>query len=374
MKAVILAFYNVYPPESGAASVSYNIAKFLSGERYLFELDRSSFERALDRDFWLVAFAYHSDKPLRKIRDLLRQIPIMLDKIRSIQPDVLIIEGASWTLYYLFFLRRLKASGTKTKVVYHAHNVEYLLRKQKNSRLVVCLTRWAEKRLLKKCDLAFAVSSVDADQFQKLYQVTPQILPNGVNTEMFEQVSDKEIQDVRQRYALDGKIVLFMGLTSFKPNEEAIRFLIEEVFPGVVEKVPEARLAIIGGKVNFEREWLINPGNIPFTDVPAFIKACDVCAAPIFSGSGTRLKILEYLAAKKPVVSTGKGAEGLALEEGRDIVIADDAPEFIEKTARLLMNSDLSRKVAEEGWRAVRETYSWKKILGDFERAITLPQ
>jgi glycosyltransferase involved in cell wall biosynthesis len=156
-----------------------------------------------------------------------------------------------------------------------------------------------------------------------------------------------------------------MGLTTTKPNREAIRFLLDEVFPRVVRARPGARLALIGGAADSKADWLINPGNIPAEDVPAFIKACDLSVVPIFSGSGTRLKIVESWAAGVPVVSTTIGAEGLEAEDGRNILIADRAADFVERILLLLKQPRIGHKIAGEGKRLAERRYAWPKIMGE---------
>jgi glycosyltransferase involved in cell wall biosynthesis len=366
IRSVIAAFYNVYPPTSGAAAVSFNTAMFLAGQRFLFHLDRHPSESELEKGFRVMAFPCRTDTHLTKVLDLLQAMPRMAHAIRRFKPDVLILEGASWAVYYWLFFRLLKFLGVKTRVVYHAHNVEYLLRRQRNNGLVAWMTHGAERALLRRCFLSTAVSNVDAGHFEQLYKVRPIILPNGVDLDKFDRVTPSEIRAVRAKYGLPRQAVLFMGLTAFPPNQEAIRFLVQDVFPRVVQDRPKAKLAIIGGEVDMRRKWLINPGSIPYDEVPAFIKACDLCVAPIFSGSGTRLKILEYMAARKPVVATAKGAEGLNVEDGKNILLAEDAVAFSNKLMILLQDTQLRTRLGEKGFLVVKAFYSWPSILQQF--------
>jgi glycosyltransferase involved in cell wall biosynthesis len=368
MRSVIVAFYNVYPPVSGAATVSFNTAKFLTGQRFLFHLDRLPSEYELEKGFRLMAFACRQENHLAKVLDLFQAMPRMAHAISRLKPDVLILEGASWAVYYWLFFRLLKLLGVKTRVVYHAHNVEYLLRSQRNNRLVAWLTRGAERALLRCCFLSTAVSDVDAGHFEHLYKVRPTILPNGVDLDKFKRVTPSEIRAARAKYSLSRQTVLFMGLAAFPPNQEAIRFLVQDVFPRVVQDRPKAKLVIIGGEVDMRMDWLINPGSIPFDEVPAFIKACDLCVAPIFSGSGTRLKILEYMAACKPVLATAKGAEGLQVKNGESILLAENSGDFSRNIIGLLRDSRLRSTIANKGFQSVKTRYSWANIIRAFIR------
>jgi glycosyltransferase involved in cell wall biosynthesis len=94
------------------------------------------------------------------------------------------------------------------------------------------------------------------------------------------------------------------------------------------------------------------------------MEKCALSVVPLRLGSGTRLKIVEAMSMGIPVVSTSKGAEGLEIDNGKDIVIADDAAEFSEKLAALLLNQKLLKEIARRGRALVQEKYSWR-VLSD---------
>jgi glycosyltransferase involved in cell wall biosynthesis len=371
MKAAIVAPYPVYPPASGVAVVAYNFAKYLAGEKTLFQLSDEAEDESVDEGFRLSSVRPLSHHPWIKALSMPRVLWSFWRKVKRLDPGLIVLEGGSWAVYYyvLFFLFK-RVSRLPARIVYHAHVVEFIQRRQKNSRLIAWLTERAEGRLLKGCDQAFAVSEHDATLMENKYGIRPMLLPNGVDVKRFEAVTRKDADRVRVKHGLTGRPVLFMGMTTTKPNKEAVRFLLDEVFPVVAGKCPEAKLALIGGAVDSNADWLVNPGNIPAEDVPAFIKACDISVVPIFSGSGTRLKILESWAAGVPVVSTTKGAEGLAAEDGKNILIADRAADFIEKVILLLNKPQLGRRIAAEGRRLAGRRYSWPKILDEANSAI----
>ena len=366
MKFAVVSLYGIVPPTTGAASVTYHLAKFLPGQRVAVQLGPNDRERLLEDNLTLISVPNEELNRLRKAWGVVRKMDRLVDIIRSLDPDVVFLEGGSWTLYYLILLRRLRRARIRARIIYHAHNVEFKLRMQRDGLAIAFLTRLAERALTRGADLTTAVSEVDAALFEQLYGVRPKLLPNGVDTDRFGSVDERRIQAVRERYGLVGKVVLFMGLLTYPPTRRGLDFLIDDVFPEVRRRCPEARLAVTGGELGLDREWLINPGIIPFEDVPAFIKACDVCAAPIFSGSGTRVKILEYMAAGKPVVATVKGAEGLAVVDGQDLLMAEDSGRFAEAIVSLLTRPDQARAVGERGRRSVTERFSWTRIVRDF--------
>lgn len=374
MKEILISFYEAFPPESGAANVSFNLTKFLPGEKYLMQLShrrkRGGIQDIVAGDVRLINIRIVSKSRFLKFFRIFLSFFTIVKKIKDVNPDAVIMEGASWTFYYYILAKCMNLMGLDLMTIYHSHNVEYLLRKEKNIWPVVLLTKYSEKWLMRNADISTAVSNEDADLFKKLYGVEPVLLPNGVDIKSFTDLRDDEIEKIKKKYHLQGKVVLFMGLAGYKPTDEALDFLSNKVFPKILLKEKSAKLAVLGGKTHISKEFIINPGMIPYEEVPVFIKACDVCVAPIFSGSGTRLKILEYLAAGKPVVSTTKGAEGLDVRTEKNIIIADDEKKFAEAVFDLLKHPDKAQLIGLNGKKLVERSYSWEQIVNDFIKKI----
>jgi glycosyltransferase involved in cell wall biosynthesis len=154
-----------------------------------------------------------------------------------------------------------------------------------------------------------------------------------------------------------------MGLYAYPPNTQAVRFLIEEVMPRLLRARPDAQLVVTGGAVPIQRPWLINPGVVPFGEVPALLRACAIGTAPIFSGSGTRLKILECMAAGTPVVATPKGAEGIEVVDGQSILLAQEAAGFAERILWIWDDPALAETLTGQARQIARSTYDWPVCL-----------
>ena len=140
--------------------------------------------------------------------------------------------------------------------------------------------------------------------------------------------------------ATDGYFrVLFAGNLSFSPNSDGLRIFVEQAWPALLRVVPEARLTIVGMRPPWEIvEMAQQHGFALHADVSSLLpyyEKCDVVIAPILFGSGTRVKILEALAYGRAVVSTPLGAEGMGLQQGRHILIADTMAEFAAALATL---------------------------------------
>jgi glycosyltransferase involved in cell wall biosynthesis len=370
MNSIIISLYEAYPPASGCANVTYNFSKYLLGNKYLFQFCCKEGVEIHNNNLKIINYRLPSHKRFIKLMIIKRKLSELIEKIKEINPDYIFLEGASGAILLLYVFEYLRDKGIKSTFIYHSHNVEHELRKQKEIGLITLLTRIAEGRLLEKVDYMTAVSEEDILKFKKLYGKTPYLLPNGVDINSFENVTIKEISNIKSKYNLKGKVLFYMGLPDYRSNREAICFLDEKVMPKIVMDYPELKLAIIGGKVGFERPWLINPGSIPYQEVPAFIKSSDICLAPIFSGSGTRLKILEYMAAGKPVISTTKGAEGLAVKNGDNILIADDTNLFIEKIIYILEHTKFAEEIGNEGMEIIKKRYSWKNIMQSYNETL----
>jgi glycosyltransferase involved in cell wall biosynthesis len=107
-------------------------------------------------------------------------------------------------------------------------------------------------------------------------------------------------------------------------------------------------------------------------DVRPVIARSWVSVVPLRKGGGTRLKILESLSIGTPVVSTSKGAEGLDLIPGKEILIADDPEDFAEQVLQLLSNPELREELSQNGRRAVEERYDWNMVSDSLERLIEM--
>ncbi|MFZ0245712.1 glycosyltransferase family 4 protein [Candidatus Binatus sp.] len=371
-RVAIISFYEAYPPASGAASVSYNLAKFLSGSSVLVQLGRHDGRFVTADGVEVVTLAGASESRPQRLGRLPGFVNRMVAEIRRAAPDVVILEGASWAFYHWMLLRRIRRAIPQTKVVYHSHNVEYLLRSMRNGRAVALLTRVAERRVVRDADLVTAVSQVDQSHFARLYGVKPILLPNGVDTKRFAPLDRQTIASLRAKYGIDSRTLLFAGFYAYGPNREAIDFLVTSVMPALRHSHPSATLALTGGGAPYHEPWIRNAGSIPYDDFAGFVGACGVAVAPIFSGSGTRLKILEAMAAGIPVVATEKAAEGLSLKHGEDILFARDGDEFVRRISELFDSPDFVARLCERGRLKAASKFSWDGIARKFEDDILM--
>lgn len=364
-----VCLFRAWPPRSGATTVTWHSARHIPGRSYLVQVGHPG-ERCSGHEGVELRTVGGGTGRWDRLLGLWRRISQIVDHVRQIEPEWVVLEGASWTPYLLFLMNALRRKVPHVRIAYHAHNVDSVLRQEGYGLPLRCITRFSEARLLAGADRAFAVSAVDQYAFERLYGARVGLWPNGVDIDGFDRVTDDQIAQVHRKHGLVGRVALFMGLYEYPPNRHAVQFLIEQVWPVVLRRCHAARLAVIGGNVPMARPWLVNPGRIPYEDLAATIKACDVGVAPVFSGSGTRLKILDSMAGRLPVVASAKGAEGLDAQDGRDLLLAERSDEFADAIVRLLSHRGLAASIGQSGYALVRGRYAWPAVMASVCRQL----
>jgi glycosyltransferase involved in cell wall biosynthesis len=168
--------------------------------------------------------------------------------------------------------------------------------------------------------------------------------------------------------------LIYSGALTYGANFDAMEFFLREVFPRIRADWPTAQLAITGKLNGVPVERLPACEGVTFTgylnDIRPAVARSWVSVVPVREGGGTRLKILEALALGTPVVATRKGAEGLDLTPGRDLLIADDPAEFAAAVVRVLRDPGLRAALSENGRRAVAAKYDWPVIARRFSEFV----
>lgn len=214
-----------------------------------------------------------------------------------------------------------------------------------------------ERLLSPKFDAVTCTSDIDAAVFaQHCPKDAIEIIPNGV-----------DITHYRPDFTAEAPAhLIYIGSMDWYPNEDAVAFFADEVFPRIQEKVPDVAFSIVGGNPSgrvqklAERDGVVVTGRVP--EIKPYFAEATVFVVPLRIGSGTRLKILEALAMGKAIVSTSVGAEGLDLKNGEEIFIADEPEAFADAVTRLLTDSALRRRIGENGRARVERDYDWRRI------------
>jgi glycosyltransferase involved in cell wall biosynthesis len=140
--------------------------------------------------------------------------------------------------------------------------------------------------------------------------------------------------------------LLFVGSYSHPPNVEAARRLVGEIFPRLRERHPELVLQLVGESppAGLTGDGVVITGRVP--DVTPYLDAAAVVAAPLGSGGGMRVKVLEALAAGKALVASSRAIEGLDLVSGEQVVVAESDTEFVDAISALLADEDARAALA----------------------------
>jgi len=211
---------------------------------------------------------------------------------------------------------------------------------------------------------------ITVSEFNKRYLCRTQphldvsVIPNGVDLESYTPNQLDESPSARR--------LVFTGLMSHKPNEDAMIFFTEEIYPTILDRLPDCELWIVGANPSSKikalgtQNSIIVRSNVP--DIKPYILGATVYVVPIRFGGGTRLKILEAMALKKPVISTSIGAEGLDVSPGGNIIIANEKHDFATQTIRVLEDKKLRSQIAEAGKKLVESKYDWKIVASKLDR------
>lgn len=221
-----------------------------------------------------------------------------------------------------------------------------------------------EHKWVRRFPVCMAVSDQDAARLRVVSPGTRVcVVPNGV--------------DVRAFAGRDGlreaDTLLFFGSLSYGPNVDGLVWFSQQIWPLLLKARPALKLEVVGLNppprvLALQRQTGVHViGFVP--DIRHKLWSATMSVVPLRVGGGTRLKILESLAASCPVVSTTVGADGLDLQDGEHLLLADTPADFANAVFALLADRDLAQKVAQVGRQQVERKYDWRQIARLFEAA-----
>jgi glycosyltransferase involved in cell wall biosynthesis len=264
--------------------------------------------------------------------------------------------------------------------IYDAHNPEFLLQRRASetapsvvaraySRVQLQRLERFERAVVRSSRMTLAVSEHDANQFVALAgQACVAVVPNGVDVAAY---------PFRAPQPGDQPNLLFLGKLDYRPNAEAIRWLIDHVMGRVFAALPTARLFAVGAN---PPAWLVAAGqhdpriavtgHVP--DERPYLERCAVLLLPLRVAAGTRLKALVALASGLPVLSTAVGMEGLDARAGSEYLSAETAEQWVAAVQRLFAEPDLRAELARRGRTLVERDYDWAAIRPALQAAYAL--
>ena len=224
--------------------------------------------------------------------------------------------------------------------------------------------KFYEKRVSKSYQAAVCCSEDDAGEVRRMNPSIPiTVIGNGVDLNYF----------VSREESHGPPTLLYTGTMHYYPNVDAVQFFFQQIYPHLIRLVPQVRILIVGHNPPAEvLQWQKLPGvtitgSVP--DIRPYLAECTVSMVPLRLGGGTRLKIMESIAAGRAVVSTSVGAEGVGMRHGEHLLIADDPAEFAGQAAVLLRDAKLRGTLVKNARPYVKSHFSWEVLGKRFEAA-----
>lgn len=213
-----------------------------------------------------------------------------------------------------------------------------------------------EDAVCRKFDHIGTVSEDDRQKFETLYgceSIT--IIPNGIDVNYYSLV----------RPNFTEKALVFSASFDTFVNQDAVAYFMESIFPKVLERDSKVSVIFLGKDPpsllqKYAGERVVFTGTVE--DVRPHLSRSAICVVPVRVAGGSRIKILEAMAAGLPVVSTPEGAEGLEVVPGEHVLIARTADEFGKCVIQLLNDRSLVESLTVKARGLVRDRYDWEGI------------
>lgn len=395
MKILDIAPFGIFPPRGGAPARIHNINVKLSKYNsikniFLFSQGIRSFEVKFPMKSWctkinsdykeyryinyMSIFINHLTSFFFNIQpifsgDLLNitNPSVLLEEIN--QSDIIIVEFP-WQFQHIF-----KINKKKKPIILVEHDVEVDLMQQVIrvfpflNKSLIKIAMEKEKYAVENANAIFVTSNEDKKRLCELYCISENkifVIPNGANIQNFSSYENKMV--IKKELGLPNKkIVLFVGWIH-PPNIEAVEEIIK-----ISNKLNGDILFLIAGRVGAIFKNNNKYKNILFTgeveNILPYFKAADIAINPMLSGSGTNIKMLEYLASGLPTITTPTGARGLTLENNKHAIIANiiDFPNVIKE---LLNNNEKQIELSQNGIKLIESKYCWNNIANKEEKLL----
>lgn len=270
---------------------------------------------------------------------------------------------------WIFPLVRNDIDPTRQLIVYDSHNVEGLLRMEllddggPGTAIVRDVVK-LERELCQYVHFVLACSHEDRAAFHRLYG-TPfermRVFANGTFTEKIVPPNAAQRAEARKKLDLGpARMAFFIG-SNYAPNAQAARFIVDRLAPAL----PDILFVIAGGVTESlqdapQRFNVRLPGVVYENARLLWLQAADIAINPMFGGSGTNIKMLDYMAAGLPIVTTAIGARGL--ETAEQAFVESTADSFGDDIAALIADPLRPRELGAAARRQASIFYSWERI------------
>lgn len=285
--------------------------------------------------------------------------------------DVIQFEGIEVACY----LPIIKQSQPSAKLVYDAFNAEAAMQyaifeidRRNPRRLPAAAYSLIQSRritkfeavLCQQADLVIAVSEEDATILQRYNpRRSIPVVANGIFTDEYDKSSTS--------LSLGEQALVFTGKMDYRPNVDAVLWFTSQILPKIKQTASDVKFYVVGQKPHESLEFLRDNASVIVTgwveSVLPYLRGSQVYIAPLRMGSGTRLKILEAMAAGCAVVATTLAASGMQREAEMGMLIVDQPEQMAETVVKLLNNPALRSKLGEAAHEYVKNHYDWAVLI-----------
>lgn len=384
MRVLLLTQVLPYPPDSGPKVKTYYVLKYLAQQHrvtlvsFVRSEDKPEYIRHLETlcervitvpitrakkdDLRFLGQSLISGRPWMMVRDERPEMRRVLADLAAGEPfDVVHADQLNMGQYALPF------EGVHK--VLDLHNALWMLYRRMaettpvtNPMKYLLMRDWP---LLKRyegemCRQFDAVTAVTEEDRQLLIEAGA-----GRDIRVIPIAIDTDEQAVVQRRP-SGPHIIHIGTMYWQPNIDALTWFLEDIYPLIKAQVPDVRCTLIGSR---PPESLIQHSRTDRTltvtgyveDPMPFMEDASMMIVPLLAGGGMRVKILNALSQGIPMVSTSIGCEGIHVEHGKDILIADTAENFAVQCVRLLTDYDLNARLSAAGRQTVEQYYDYRQ-------------
>jgi polysaccharide biosynthesis protein PslH len=393
MRILFLSQVLPYPVDAGPKARSYHVLRHL----------------AQKHSVTLVCFVRNTDTPaavahLREFCHAVHTVPLVRSRVKDSlfllkslvagrpfiierdwvaamaqQLDGLVRDGAPydaihadqlWMAPYALWVRK-QSNGARPRTVLDQHNAVFMIPQRmaesEPNLLKRALLQLEARKLadfeVKTCHQFDHVTWVTAEDYAAVQAQAhpPATIPNDGVIPICgspEEVAPIQVQPGAQR-------LTFLGGLHYPPNAQGVLWFAREVFPHILTQHPHAVLTVLGKQPPAALNAVgIPPANLTVTgyvDDPApYLAETAVFIVPLLAGGGMRVKIIDGWTWGLPIVSTSIGAEGIAVQPGENILIADTPSAFAQAVLELLQNPVAAKRLAQSGRAWALQCYNWR--------------
>lgn len=378
-----------FPPKDGGSIATYCLSKGFGEQKHYVTIlamnttkhrvDISAISEKLQENVELIGININTDitpakaaqnlffsrLPYNAIRFISEDYAVKLKEVLQNQTfDIIQLEGL-YLCPYITEIRKL----SKAKIVLRTHNIEHeiwqrttaleknLLKKKYLSILTKRLKRF-ETGFINQYDLLVPITQRDGLLFDKLGNTKPVcIIPTGIETNLY---------SIETEESVEFPSLFFIGALDWSPNQEGLLWFLNYVWPKIMKSYPAVKLHIAGRNAP---GWFIEKLRCPNTlfhgeldDAAEIFRSKAIMIVPLLTGSGMRIKIIEGMAAKKAIVTTSKGTEGIPATNGKNLIIADNPDQFATEIKTLVENREICDEIGKNAFTFVAENFDNRKL------------